>query len=104
VSISSQETDVIIIAGHLKVAAAQRQAFVDAHADLVAQARRFPGCLDLAITADSVDATRINNMELWRSEADLEAWRKVCKPPKIDVRIESDSVRKHHISHSGPPF
>jgi len=94
----------LIIAGHLKVPAAQRQAFVDAFADLVVRARAFPGCLDLAVSADPVDPTRINNMELWRSEADLAAWRKISNPPRIDIKIESDNVRKHYISHSGSPF
>lgn len=94
----------IIIAGFLTVPRDQRQTFVDAHVDLVARARAYPGCLDLAISADPVDPTRVNNIELWRSEADLDAWRLVSNPPKIAVHIESDNVQKHHISHSGSPF
>ncbi len=94
----------IVIAGHFNVPAAQRDAFVAAHADLVTRARQFPGCIDLAVTADTVDPTRVNNMEVWRSEEDLQAWRKVCNPPKTGVKIEGDAVLKHHVSHSGPPF
>lgn len=91
----------ILIAGHFFVPAEQRQAFVDAHMDLVRRARAFPGCLDLA---DSVDPARVNNMELWRSETDLEAWRKICNPPKTGIRIEGGAIQKHFIARSGPPF
>lgn len=94
----------IIIAGHFRVPVDRRQAFVDAHADLVTRARRFPGCLDLAVTADSVDPARVNNMEMWRSEEDLQAWRKVCNPPKTGIAIAGGTVQKHHISHTEPPF
>ena len=94
----------LIIAGHITVPANRRQAFVDAFADLVVRARAHPGCLDLAITADPVDLARVNNYELWRSETDLEAWRKISNPPKTGIPIESDQVMKYFISGSAPPF
>ncbi|MBD9488542.1 antibiotic biosynthesis monooxygenase [Ensifer sp. T173] len=62
------------------------------------------GCLDLSISEDSVDPSRVNMMELWESEAALRAWRKIAKPPKTDVKFDAGNVRKHEISHSGPPF
>jgi quinol monooxygenase YgiN len=37
--------------------------------DPLTRARDAPGCLGLAITADSVDPTRINNFERWESQA-----------------------------------
>ena len=94
----------LIIAGHYSVPAAQRKAFVDAFADLIKRARAYPGCLDLSISEDPVDPSRVNMMELWQSEADLVSWRKVAKPPKTGVKFEAGNVQKHHISHSGPPF
>ena len=94
----------LIIAGYITVPADRRQAFVDAFAELVVRARAYPGCLDLAITADPVDPARVNNYELWRSEADLDAWRKVSRPPKTGIPIESDQVMKYFISGSAPPF
>ncbi len=94
----------LIISGYLLVPVDQRDAFVAAHADLVARARAFPGCLDLAISADSVDPTRINNVELWSSEANLAAWRKISDPPASTFNIQTNTVQKHVISHSGPPF
>ncbi len=53
----------LIIAGHVQVAEERRDALVATFADLVRRARAAPGCLDVAITADSVDPRRINNFE-----------------------------------------
>ena len=94
----------LIIAGHYNVPAARRQAFVEAFADLIRRARAYPGCLDLSISEDPVDPSRVNMMELWESEADLKAWRKVAKPPKTGLKLEGGNVQKHQISQSGPPF
>ncbi|MGF6174266.1 putative quinol monooxygenase [Ensifer sp. 4252] len=94
----------LVIAGHYSVPAARRKAFVEAFADLIRRARAHPGCLDLSISEDPVDPTRVNMMELWESEAALKAWRKISNPPKTDVKFEAGNVRTHHISHSGPPF
>jgi quinol monooxygenase YgiN len=94
----------LVVAGHYPVPAARRKAFVEAHADLVRRARAYPGCLDLSIGEDPVDPSRVNMMELWESEADLAAWRKISNPPKTDVQFEIGTVQKHRISHSGPPF
>jgi quinol monooxygenase YgiN len=42
----------VIIAGYVLVDEGQRDAYVEAHRDLVECARAFEGCIDLAITAD----------------------------------------------------
>ena len=94
----------LMIAGHYHVPAARRKAFVTAFADLIQRARAYPGCLDLSISEDPVDPRRVNMMELWESEAELEAWRKIAKPPKTGVKLGAGNVQKHHISRSGPPF
>lgn len=51
--------------------------------ELVKRARQAPGCLDLAITADPLDASRINNFERWESQEALDAWRAVAAPPDM---------------------
>ncbi|QND54551.1 antibiotic biosynthesis monooxygenase (plasmid) [Phyllobacterium sp. 628] len=94
----------LIIAGHFKVPPTRRQAFVDAHADLVERARAYPGCLDLSISEDPFDQSRVNMVELWESEAVLNAWRKISNPPKTGIELQDEHVQKHLISHSGPPF
>ena len=59
----------IIIAGYATIDADTRNAAVPAFADMVARARKQDGCLDVAISADSVDPERINVFELWRDSA-----------------------------------
>jgi quinol monooxygenase YgiN len=98
------ENAMLIIAGYIIVPADRRQAYVEAFAELVVRARAHPGCLDLAITADAVDPARVNNYELWQSEADLDAWRKVSHPPKTGIPIESGQMMKYFVSGSAPPF
>ncbi|WP_283611864.1 putative quinol monooxygenase, partial [Mycolicibacterium poriferae] len=53
----------LIVAGHLTVAATQREAYLAGCERVVEQARRMPGCLDFAISADRVDPQRINVFE-----------------------------------------
>ena len=65
----------IIIAGHLVVDPPKRESYLAGCVGVVAQARRARGCLDYAITADLVDAGRVNIFERWRSRADVEAFR-----------------------------
>ena len=88
----------LIITGHLTVDPAERDAYVAAHVDLVQRARQAPGCLDLAITADPVDPARVNNLERWDSEADLEAWRKVAHAPHSVPQITGGDVRRYVVA------
>jgi quinol monooxygenase YgiN len=76
----------IIIAGYTLTEAHKRDAAVKAFADMVERARRYDGCLDLSISADSVDPERINVCECWRDQQSLNAWRKVAKAPKVKLR------------------
>jgi quinol monooxygenase YgiN len=57
----------VIIAGYVLLDEDERDAYVDAHRDLVTRARAFDGCIDLAITADALDPRRVNTVELWDS-------------------------------------
>ena len=76
----------IIIAGHTLTEAHQRDAAVGAFAEMVERARKHDGCLDLSLSADSVDPERINLFECWRDQPSLNAWRKVAKGPKVKTR------------------
>lgn len=42
---------------------------------VVEEARRAPGCLDFALSADLVVPGRINILERWMSQADVEKFR-----------------------------
>ncbi|MFV5996087.1 putative quinol monooxygenase [Streptomyces sp. NPDC056231] len=65
----------VIIAGHIVVDPQQRESYLAGCVTIVELARRTSGCLDFAITADLVDAGRINIFERWESQAAVEAFR-----------------------------
>ncbi|MEJ2861935.1 putative quinol monooxygenase [Actinomycetospora flava] len=65
----------VIVAGHLVVDPAEREAYLAGCVTVVEQARAAEGCLDFAISADLVDAGRINIVERWASQEAVEAFR-----------------------------
>ncbi len=65
------------------MAETDRDRFVDARRDLVERARASDGCIHLAITADSVDPRRVNNVEVWTDSDTLEAWRARANAPTL---------------------
>ncbi|HEV7417910.1 MAG TPA: antibiotic biosynthesis monooxygenase family protein [Tianweitania sediminis] len=77
-----------------------RDATVAGFEAMVARARTQDGCVDFAITADSVDTTRSNILEIWRDEEAWKAWRKIARGPRprtIEHQVSlyrSDKVEK----------
>ena len=65
----------IIVAGALTVDPDGRDAYLEGCAAVVAAAREAPGCLDFALSADLLDAGRINVYERWDSEEELQGFR-----------------------------
>ncbi|MCM3848552.1 antibiotic biosynthesis monooxygenase [Pseudonocardia sp. DR1-2] len=94
----------LVIAGAVYVDPRQQRAFVDAHKDLIRAARAFPGCLDIAVTPDPVDAARVYLFELWESDERLQEWRAMAPVPADVPPIIRDEVQLHLISSSGSPF
>lgn len=92
----------IIIAGFTLTDAGDRDEAVKAHAEMVARARKQDGCLDLAISADSVDPERINIFERWRDQASLDAFRKIADPPKVTRR--ETHVMLYRTDRAEDPF
>jgi len=77
----------IIIAGYsLMKTIEERDASVAAFAAMVERARKQDGCVDMAITADSIDPMRSNILEIWRDEQAWKAWRKIAKGPRSRPR------------------
>lgn len=94
----------IIISGKIYVDEDKRDVYAAQLSDLMARARKYPGCSDLVIAADPLEADRINNYEAWESEEDLEKWRKIADAPNLPYDEERSDVQKHQVSKSGPPF
>lgn len=95
---------VLIIAGHFTVDPLRRDEYVAAFADLVQRSRAAPGCLDVAVTADSVDPGRVYMYERWRSWHDVSAWREVANAPEIDVQIIHEEVAMWDANGQRSPF
>lgn len=93
-----------IIAGYVTVDQDERDAFVEAHRDLITRAREAPGCLDVAITADPVDPRRIYNYERWDSWDAIEAWRARADAPDTGITMHDVEVTAFEVASSRPPF
>jgi quinol monooxygenase YgiN len=94
----------LIIAGYELMAPADRDAYVEAHVDLVARARKARGCLDVAISADPVDPRRVNTYERWESRDLLDQWRTVANAPDTGITVDTVEVYLYDASNERPPF
>jgi quinol monooxygenase YgiN len=94
----------LIIAGHVEVAPERRDEIVAEFEDLVRRAREAPGCLDVAVTADSVDPRRINNLERWESQEHLDQWRRVAHAPDLGGEMTAVHVSLFDAANERPPF
>ncbi len=95
----------LIIAGHLLVAADQRAAYLDAARSTTELARQAPGCHEFVQAPDPIEPDRIVIYERWESEAELMAFRN-SDPDGADAplpAIVGADVRRYEISHVGPP-
>lgn len=91
----------IIVAGTLTVAPADREAYLFAVREVAAGARNAPGCLDFVQAADPIDPTRINIYERWESDEDLLAYRSSGSDDDPDIempQIVGADVVKYRIS------
>ncbi|SNR90322.1 Antibiotic biosynthesis monooxygenase [Haloechinothrix alba] len=93
----------LIVAGHLEVDSQDRDHYVRECKPVVEQARRAPGCLDFSITADPIEADRVNIYERWESDAKLEAFRGSGPDDGLNGRIRSAHVWKYRISGTESP-
>ena len=94
----------VIIAGYTLVDEGQRDAYVEAHSKLVKRARASDGCIDVAITADTVDERRVNVLEVWTSSEALDAWRAKARPPRTGIKPAEMQVRRFNAEDGGPLF
>lgn len=93
----------LIVAGHLEVAPADRDAYVAECVPVVEAARRANGCLEFSITADSVDAGRIQIYERWANEEQLLAFRGDGPSSDQQAQILDADIRRYGISSVDAP-
>lgn len=92
----------IIVSGPIHVDPATRDAYLAGHRALIEQARRAPGCVDFHLSADPLEADRINVYEQWDTVADVEAFRGSGPSPEHAAAIRSAAVVQHEIASSLP--
>lgn len=92
----------LVIAGHLMVDPTDRDPYVADCAAVVEAARKAPGCLDFALTADTLDAGRVNIYERWETDEELEDFRGSGPDAGTAARILDADVRRYRISAVEP--
>ncbi|HZH18590.1 MAG TPA: antibiotic biosynthesis monooxygenase family protein [Geodermatophilus sp.] len=88
----------VIVAGHLMVDPGEREAYLAGCVAVVEAARRAPGCLDFAITADLVDPGRIVVYERWETQAAVEAFRGSGPSDEQGAAMLSASVAEYDVA------
>lgn len=88
----------IIVSGRLYVDPADRDAYLNGCREVIEQARRSPGCLDFALTADPIEPGRINVYERWESDELLERFRGTGPEPEQAATIRHAQVAKYRIA------
>jgi quinol monooxygenase YgiN len=92
----------LVIAGHLMVDPTDRDRYVADCAAVVEAARKAPGCLDFALTADTLDAGRVNIYERWETDEELGDFRGSGPDAGTAARILDADVRRYRISAVEP--
>ena len=88
----------IILAGALQLASADRDRYLAGVAGVARLARQAPGCLDFVQAADPIYPGRVNVHERWESDEDLHRFR-TSGGPELDLPdLESADVHKYRIS------
>lgn len=90
----------IIVAGHLDVDPGERDAYLATCVAVVEQARRAPGCLDFALSADLLEPGRVNIFERWESQETVEAFRGDGPSDEQATAIRGASVAEYDIAGS----
>jgi quinol monooxygenase YgiN len=90
----------VIVAGRLYVDPASREAYLEECREVIVLARSAPGCLDFHISADPLEAGRINVFEQWNSSADVEAFRGSGPSSEQATAILDAAVFQHEVSTS----
>jgi hypothetical protein len=91
-------TNMLIVAGHLKVHESDRDRYVADCAEAVVAARRADGCLDFAISADAVDPSRVNIFERWQTRGLLLAFRGQGPDEDMRSRILDANVAEYDVA------
>ena len=88
----------VIVAGHILVAATDREDYLAGCVSVVEQARAAPGCLDFALSPDLLDLRRINIYERWETPESLAAFRGEGPGDEQNAAMLSASVAEYDVA------
>jgi quinol monooxygenase YgiN len=88
----------VIVGGHLIVQPQQRDSYLQGCRQVVELARRTPGCLDFAVTADLLDPGRVDIFERWESQAAVDAFRGSGPSEEQTGAVVSATVLEYDVS------
>src|SRR3954452_16225868 len=92
----------VIVGGTFEVDPEQREQFLAGRAAMMRVSRAERGCLEYSFCADPLDPARIVLLELWSTQADLDAHLAAqrAEPPVIDPNIKpiSSSITIYDVS------
>jgi quinol monooxygenase YgiN len=88
---------VVIVAGHVMVDPQDRDDYLSGCVEVVRQARRAPGCLDFALSADLLEPGRVNIFERWESQSAVEAFRGSGPSDEQGAAIRAASVTEYDV-------
>lgn len=94
----------VIVAGHVVVDPEEREDYLAGCVEVVQQARRAPGCLDFAVSADPIEPGRINVFERWESQGAVEAFRGNGPSDEQGAAIVAATVCEYDISEERKLF
>ena len=87
----------MLVAGAIFVDAAAREGYLAGCRAVVDQARETDGCLDFALSADLVDARRINVYERWADGEALARFRKSGPSDDQNNAIQDADVHEFRV-------
>jgi quinol monooxygenase YgiN len=88
----------VIVAGFIVVDPLCRDNYLANCSEVIRLARHTAGCLDFAISADPVDAGRVNIVERWESQAAVDAFRASGPSDEQQEAIVSGCVCEYDVT------
>jgi quinol monooxygenase YgiN len=92
----------IIVAGWLRVAPAERVAYLEGCREVIEVARASDGCVDFHLSPDPLEADRINVYEQWESVNAVETFRGSGPSSEQQAAILDASVTQYRVTESVP--
>lgn len=91
-----------IVSGMIFVRPGKRQKLLSLSADAITKARATAGCVDFAVSADPIEADRVNVYEAWESEDALPRFRGEGPSKRMLSLIVGAEVARDRVASSGP--